>query len=69
MSLFPTDYLSEVKLRLQKLQIERTFYNSTTGKFTASRIIYTTESTCVHKVFDYIEKNVYQCRECSGMIF
>jgi len=61
--------LDSVKSQLQKLEIDRAFYNVKTGGFTAAKIIYTTEHTCLHKEFDYTNKNAYQCRQCPGMIF
>lgn len=57
----------EVRDRLTKLELMRNFY--TNGSFFIAKVFYTTDSTCVHVHFDYIEKNVYQCRECNGMIF
>lgn len=61
--------IDSIRLNLQKLELHRNFYNADKGKFTASKVIYTTEHTCLHTDFDYTSKNVYQCRECSGMIF
>lgn len=63
------DSTKDVISRLTKLKMERNFYNINGGKFIITKLIYTTEFTCEHTAFDFIEKNVYQCRECTGMIF
>lgn len=68
MDLFSVDNLTEIKSRLQKLDLERTFFDTIDGGFYNSKIIYTTNFTCEHTVFDRISKTEFKCRACSGII-
>lgn len=68
MDLFTVDNLTEIKSRLQKLDTDRTFFDTIEGGFYTSKLLFTTKLTCEHTVFDRINKSDFKCRQCSGII-
>lgn len=68
MDLFSPPYIQQIRLRLLKLDVMRTFYDTIEGGFYSSKILYTTQFTCEHSVFDRVNKYDFKCRECGGII-
>lgn len=63
------DYMSEVRERLQKLELMRIFTDFSGVKISC-RIIYTTPFTCSHKEFRLHKKGEFKCLtpDCPGII-
>jgi len=63
------DHLSEIKTRLNKLDMIRTF-TEINGTSFDSRIIYTLPATCEHQAFTRSGMNEYKCeaQNCKGFI-
>ncbi len=58
----------EIRTRLNKLDLIRTFYNEFDGNFKFASVLYTNDSTCMHTVFDSLSKTGFKCRECPCII-
>jgi len=67
MNLFGNNNAAEIRARLLKLDVMRTFYDTIDCGFYSSKILYTTQFTCEHSVFDRVNKYDFKCRECGGI--
>lgn len=61
------DYMAEVKSRLNKLDMMRTF-KSFNGTNRQARLIYTLPITCEHTEFEQLNFTEYKCSTCGQII-